>query len=361
MKRFLILLVFPLLLASCNKKELEEIELAPPVTWEAHQQFMYNQRFITNLHGTDEDLFVLGRKHLSRISHATDEEKMENLALLHYESLANYKFPFNEKVFVVAENGILYFKLNTDPLQDFFNLVVHMTEVDPDFRRFELIPVNRYEAIALSDNNMALVPYTTIDHQMKLLLVKFEVEERPDSYPGEKISLKESKIIDLPNNGFKFGHIKSLNNFFYVSTQNGLVRISEEGVLENVWSNHLIYSIFKHKGNLYSTAWNIDRLTLYTSTDGRSWIPVADYLRDLVRNLSFYPVSDDLLLGVYNSQLFELDLTTMQIRELDNTGLEGHYITSVAKVKEKVYVGTQSGLFSKDAAHLLTYKNEEGK
>lgn len=356
----MLLLFIPLLLTSCNKKELDEIELAPPVTWEAHKEFMYNQRFITNLYGTDEDLFVLGRKVISRISHATDGAKMENLAHLHYESLANYKFPFNEKAFVVAENGILYVKLNADPLQDFFNLVVHMTEVDPNFRRFELAPVSRYEAIALSDNNMALVPYTTMDHQMKLLLVKFEVEKRPYSYPGEKISLKETKIIDMPNNGHQFGHVRSLNNFFYVSTQNGLVRISEEGVLENVWSNHLVYSIFNQKGKLYSTAWNIDRLTLYTSTDGRNWIPVAD-LSDLLRNLTFYPVGDDLLLGVYNSQLFELDLTTMQIRELDNTGLEGHYITSVAKVKEKVYVGTQSGLFTKDAAHLLTYKNEGEK
>jgi hypothetical protein len=360
MRRLLLLLVIPYLLVSCDKKDLEEVEITPAVTWETHKEFMHNFRYIANLHGADDKLFALGLKNFSTISFAEKGEKVEH-AYHFFSNMANYKFPLNAKVFVEASGQLLQFRLSENSLGQATHLNINMKEVDPHFRSFHFQMSNKNEAMALSDNNVALVPYYAYDTQTgehlgpKLLLVKLALDK---GVFQERITLNEIKVLDIHNNGHYFHHIKSFDNYFYLHTVDGLARISEEGEVQYVMSNPHMYNIFKHKGNLYTVAFN-DRLTsLYKSVNGSNWAHTADLI-DGLRDLSFYSVSDDILLAVYNSHLFELNLDTMAFKELDNTGLEGHYITAIKQLKDHIFVGTQSGLFKKNIEHLLTYKETD--
>lgn len=363
MRHFLLLLFLPLLLISCNKKELDEIELAPPVTWEAHKEFIHNRRFIANLHGTDDRLYVLGLNLFSKVSLAAGEEKVEH-AYHFYNGLAEHKLPLNRKVFVGAFKDALVFRSSLNPVDMGSYLTIIMDQVDPHFRSFELIMSNSVEAIGLSENNVALVPYYAYDKEKnehlgrRFLLVKLTVES--DGF-YEKVTLQEARVLNYPLRSSIVRYIKAYGDYFYLSTDNGFVRVSEDGTVEPILSDQIVTAIFPHKGNLYAITWNGPRQSnsLYVSATGGNWTRAAD-LSSAAEMLSYYPVSDTLLLASYNSQLFKVDLDSgMSVKELDNTGLEGHFINSMAKVKDKVYVGTLSGLFVKDAKHLLTYKDEE--
>ncbi|WP_266204469.1 hypothetical protein [Pontibacter kalidii] len=155
-------------------------------------------------------------------------------------------------------------------------------------------------------------------------------------------------------------YIKALGNYFYLSTDDGFVRVSEDGKVEPLLADQIVTAVFPPEGSMYAITWNGPQLStsLYKSATGSSWEQLAN-LRSETKMLSYYPVNDTLLLASYNSQLFKIDMgQDMVFRELDNTGLEGHYISSVAKVSDRVYVGTLSGLFTKEVEHLLTYKEE---
>ncbi len=155
------MLCFSFLLGSC-KKELEEVVVAPVISWEAHKEFIHNRRFINNIYGSDEDLFVFGLNLFSRVSLTTGEEKVEH-AYHYYSGLAECKLPLNRKVFVGAYGKTLRFKSNLYPVLMDSYLTINMEEIDPHFSSFEPIRSNSVEAIGLTDNNVALVPYYAYD------------------------------------------------------------------------------------------------------------------------------------------------------------------------------------------------------
>ncbi|NID13127.1 hypothetical protein [Fibrivirga algicola] len=114
-------------------------------------------------------------------------------------------------------------------------------------------------------------------------------------------------------------------------------------------------------GTVYGvTTANTGTLKLAKSTDqGATWSIIIDQLPDAYRTFTYKTVGDKLI-AAYNSQLFQLTITptTLSTVELDNTGLYGNRITSVAQFRNTVYVSTLSGVFTKPVRTFLTTKNK---
>lgn len=361
-KYLLPLLFLSLLLSSC-KKELEEIENDPEITWEAHKEFMHNERYITNLHADNDKLHVLGLYLFSTISHAGEETNVERY--IHpFKNLSHNKYPINAHVFVGTEGNMLHFKSIKNPTSVGSELHIEMTSVDPDFRGFRSVSSLLKVSMAITDNNFALVPYSAYDQEKKqyiglrYLLVKLSLD---GSGFYEKIVLEEAKILRPFEDGGSMRYITAHGSDFYVSNDRGFFHISEEGEITRLMSDQIGHSVFMNKGNLNAITWNGPHRTvsLYKASAANSWA-LDQQLDGQADMLTYHAISDDVLLASYNSQLFEVEIgiDTFILRELDNAGLEGNFITSIAKVNDKVYIGTQSGLFSKSEEHLLTYKEE---
>ncbi|MBF8962084.1 hypothetical protein I0P70_02395 [Pontibacter sp. FD36] len=367
-KKYLLpLLCLSFLFSSC-KKELEEVEVDPVVAWEAHQKFLYNQRFIANLHAAEAEdrLQVLGMYIFSRISHARKGAQVSNY--VHpFRDLSHYKYPMNSNIFTGAEDGILYFRSVSDPVTSGANLRMYAKEIDPDFLEFELVMSNALESMAISENNVALVPYRYANEKtgrssLRYFLVKLGVDKSNQSF--SKIVLEEIKILTPAQEGGFVRYMRSHQNNFYVATDWGFYKITEEGEIDFQMPDQVAYATFEHKGDLYAIARHGRQQThaLFRSVSGQSWSLDA-HTGNAAEWFNYIAISDDVILAFRNSQIFEVEvgIDKLQLRELANTGLVGHMITAIAKVKNKIYIGTQSGLFSKAAEHLLTYKEEEKK
>ncbi|PVY41644.1 hypothetical protein [Pontibacter virosus] len=361
------LLCFFILFSSC-KKELEEIEIEPVVAWEAHNKFLYNQRFIVNLHAAqaEDRLQVLGMYLFSKISHARKGAKVSNY--VHpFKNLSHNKYPMNSSIFAGTEDDVLYFRTVSDPVTSGAGLRLDAKEIDPSFLGFELIMSNTLESMAISENNVVLVPYKYLNEEsgraeLRYFLFKLGIDKANQSFA--KIVLEETKILTPVQVGGYVRYIRSHHNNFYVATDWGFYKITEEGEIDFQMPDQVAYATFEHKGDLYTIARHGRRQThaLFRAVSGQTWSLDA-HVGGTAEWLSYHAISDEILLASYNSQIFEVEpgIDKLQLRELDNTGLEGHSITSIAKVSDKVYIGTQSGLFSKAAEHLLTYKEEESK
>lgn len=361
-KYLLPLLCLPFLFSSC-KKELEEIEIDPVIQWESHKEFLHKQRYITNLHADNNKLHVLGLYLFSTIHHADDEMNVERF--VHpFSNFSHNKYPMNANVFVGTEGNMLYFHSIKNPTTSRSELRIDMTSVDPHFTGFSAVSSLLKVKMAITDNNVALVPYTAYDQEKKqyiglrYLMVKLSIDSS-GSY--EKIMLEEAKVLKPLEDGGFMRYITAHGNDFYVSNDMGFFHISEEGKITRLMSDQIGHDVFKYKGNLYAVTWNGPRNTvsLYKSSTGNNWTLYTP-LGQMADMMTYHAISDDKLLASYNSQLFEVEIgiDTFILREIDNTGLEGNFITSIAKVNDKVYIGTQSGLFSKSAEHLLTYKED---
>lgn len=357
MKHLIPFVLMSLLVISCNKKELDEVELPPNPTWQLHDKFLHEDRFISNLYSADDKLQVMGMHLFSTIS-----EKEDIKHYMHpFRTVSLHKSPMNSKVNSGTDGNKLYFRTVSSPVFG-GDLIIDGATIDPHFKGFNLISSQRTESFAISENNVALVPYNFRDEKtgnigLRYFLMKLLIDK--DALNNERILMEEARILTPTEKGGVIRYMRSHQNNFYVTTDWGFYKISEEGNIDFQMPNQVAFASFEHKGILYAIARHAQKQTygLHRSVSDISWAELLQ-LNDAVENLTYYAISDEILLASFRSQLFEVDLggNQMIVKELDNTGLEGHLINSIAMANNKVYIGTQSGLFSKALESLLTYK-----
>lgn len=349
--------------SSC-KKELEEIDVDPVVAWKVHDQFLHYNRYIANLHSENDKLHVMGMNTFSTLSLEGGRETV--IHYLHkFKNVSFHKHPISSRIFGGTEGNYLYLKCVNNSMRPEGILMIDVAKHDPQFRGFSLAAMNLNESFAISENHVALVPYTYLNeetgrHGLRYLLVKTAVEA--NHHGEDEIVLEKTLILTPAEVGGKVLHMRSHGNNFYVGTDWGFYRITEEGGLDFQMPEEVGVTSFEHKGDIYSITsnWKKKTVSLMRSISDQTWSLDAQLI-DAPGRLSYYAISDDTLLASYYSQIFtiELGIDKLIIRELDNTGLDGHLITSITKVGDKVYIGTQSGLFSKAAEDLLTYKETD--
>ena len=75
--------------------------------------------------------------------------------------------------------------------------------------------------------------------------------------------------------------------------------------------------------------------------------------------VNYTTLNDTLLIGYRNDQLFRIKLEPgSKTVELANAGMEGHWITSVSLFKDRVYLTTLSGVFTKNLSDFIKLKED---
>ena len=259
------------------------------------------------------------------------------------------RFPITDDLLIRHTEGsssFLQFIAIDSPVGPFSTVWLNMIDYDPDFQSFSFPNFRRTQAIGISSNNQALVGYNAELGELKLALIDFELEA--DDYYHYPV-INDVTIIDLPEDYLaSVDRLFVLDNEFIMQTNFGSFHIDEAGQLTSldIW----LYQVFEQNNALYALGRNfMIEDFIYTSYDnGRTWNELAPFNNTSIYNTVLHKKADGLVLS-NSDQIFSFELVAnqIQLKEYDNTSLEGKLITSVSEYNDSIYVSSFSGVYRK--------------
>ncbi|GAB4018622.1 hypothetical protein GCM10028808_53780 [Spirosoma migulaei] len=364
-----------LLITVCSiacKKDVEEIATPPDQTlsWQLDNDFLFDEKTQLNSYA-DTSLIILSGAQTTSIAPGEQQSKYDT-TFTHYGGQAqpngrtDYRPCLSSSFIAFLNDDRVNVIPTASPVLARGNDYVRMSQLDADFAGFITLAVNQGESMVVNGQNQLIIPYQRYDRSystpvinganISLVLLSINVP----AWPNLGLDVTKTQLITLEGAGFPYS-MGSAGDYFIVSTVKGTFRISPNGVYEKTYPYGLLRQ-FSYNGTVYGVTYaNSTSLQLVASTDqGKTWSVVANQVSDTYRLLVYKQVNN-LLIGMYNSQLFQLQLTatTLTPTELDNTNLFGNRITSVAAFHNTVYVSTLSGVFTKPLRTFLTPKKEK--
>lgn len=383
---------FSLMLFSCLGDETEtEPILEEELGWIEHPEYLNEYKTIRGIYELEDNLITLHDFGYGVKSYFD----RGNFSQLNFFGLSipdaglrvhmpfNQSFPINDKfmVFNIVErpNSIFVYSLNeptslSTPLN---GLEIKGSEIDPNFRVFNLIFKSTGNAFELNGNHILLSYSVNNDPTMPLRFAIIEVEQNTTSgfrVGTELISLntfKSPQKEGLLGNGVM--SMLSVEDGFIISTWFSLFKVDFEGNIKEFEKNNIYngneqygqsYLVKDPRTNVIICADATELTDSYYSTDdGESWSVLTDYDQpDSFYNLNslYYRELNGDLYGTIRSQIFKVSITpnSFMLDELDNSGLEGHEITGISSYYQDslVMVSTYSGAFYKPLADFLKPK-----
>lgn len=375
MNRPLNCLLLVYLLVACKEKEriveVPEPKADPALSWQVHPDFLFDRKVQLSSYA-DSSIIMLSGIRTTAIAPSPARRSSTDTTFVHFGGQAenngrtDYRPLLNPTFFGFLYNETINILSTANPVLSYSNARIDMRQVDADFASFYVMPIEFGETLVANQRNQCIVPYYIYDrsyntpvlngNQTPLLL--FSVTTR-DASPGILQIAQTQKII-LPRFGLLCS-MTSIGDNFIVSVSSGTYRITPDGAYLKTYPHKLLRQFTINKTAYGFTYGNTNDLRLIASADqGNTWTTIATNLPDDYWRLSYRTVQNQLI-ATYNSQLFRLTITptTLTSVELDNTGLEGNRITSVAQFRNTVYVSTLSGVFTKPVRTFLTPKKEK--
>ncbi|MEZ0539409.1 hypothetical protein [Fibrella arboris] len=357
------------LLCSCKEKgtDLPAPTPDPGLTWQLNDDFLFDRKIQLTSYA-DTNLIMLAGTQTTAIAPGDSPSKTDT-TFVHYSGQAqpygrtDYRPLLHPSFLGFIINDFINIVPTASPVQSYVNTIVRLSSLDPDFADFDLIPASTGETMVANNQNQLIVPYRRYDRSYSTPVINGNlvnialITVNVPSPPSIQLTTGNTKLIDLPSGNF-LRAMSSIGRYFLVSAGSGTYRISPDGSYQKTYPYPFL-NLFTFKGTVYGiTTANTGTLKLASSTDqGNTWSILVDQLPDAYRLFTYKTVNDQLI-ATYNSQLFQLKLTptTLSPVELDNTGLYGNKITSVAQFRNTIYVSTLSGVFTKPVRTFLTPK-----
>jgi len=353
-----------LLIAACEKEKIIEVE--KEYSWQLYDSFLYNEKIQMNSFADGNKLYTIGTSSFTTVtSEKNDSSRLgASHAVLSFPYQIQYKAPVTARVFAGMGESYIGFYASRNPVEGGTHSVVTLPVIDSTFAQFNSPYYFMSEFAVFNDQNQCLIPYQTyytsdggvqfISSTPKLLITQLLVND----YEGAGIDFIDTVRCTILRPDQDIGSVISLHSFgenFFVTGYSNTFRITSGLDVETVFEGRL-YKIFKYKGLLYAFSKN----ELYKSeNDGLSWQLVSSVDPNYWR--INYELIDNELIGYYNSQIFHINITddAIEVEELMTDGLEGNTITSASLFKDKVYLTTLSGVFTKKLDDFFTVKTEE--
>ncbi|MEZ0484804.1 hypothetical protein [Fibrella aquatica] len=366
---FSLLLLISFCIWSCKEKVIDVPAPLPDpgLTWQVNEDFLFDRKIQLNSYADSSKIMLAGSQ-TTAIAPGQSRPGPDTI-FVHYGGQAqpngrtDYRPLLHPSFIGFIVNDFVNLIPTASPVQSYVNLVVRLPALDPDFASFDVLPAAIGETMVANDQNQVIVPYRRYDRSYNtpvidgrltnIALISVDVPRAPNV----QLKTADTKLISFPGGNF-LQAVSSIGSYFLVSTSNGTYRISPDGSYQKTYP-YSFQNLFTFKGTVYGiTAANTSTLKLAASTDqGNTWSIIVDQLPNEYRFLTYKTVGDQLI-ATYNGQLFQLIITptTLSVVELDNTGLYGNKITSVAQFRNTVYVSTLSGVFTKPVRTFLTQK-----
>jgi hypothetical protein len=315
-----------LLLQNCNPKE--EIP-AQPIVWQRAEGFGSEPLLGSKL--LNQKLFVTsgsGRYPNASLDGPNDFQGFG----IEQNAPGRLKFPVSDKV--VASRNDYFIVLEAPKNVGLSEKAIryNMKEIDPDFQYFFDLPYFVGDAIGIDKNGTVLVPYHSASNGFAKSSPDFVIIKT--KLVDEELEILELKLI---KENYLQGmdvvtRLNSFDNFFqirigphtYNMGEDGIPKLKHEHLTKSFQFGNEIVSfgaLFGQSSPLYAYR---------SDLNGENTQLINTFNDPSLLQLEFTTV-DGKIIGYGNSQLFMLELLEDEIKytELDNTGLEGSYITSV--------------------------------
>jgi len=177
--------------------------------------------------------------------------------------------------------------------------------------------------------------------KMYLLIVKMknEIEAELDTNFG-------CKVIELPiESNTKIHHIKSIGDYFYVSTTEKTYWVDANGNYQMAF-NKPMTDFFQYQDKYYADNGNV----VYSSDNGLDWNIVRENLN--YDGFRTFFVADNRLFFYDLDEIQEVNFSDFSYQSIPNRELKDKKITSATEFYGKLYVTTWDGLFMKPIEHL---------
>jgi len=267
-----------------------------------------------------------------------------------------YKLPISSLFYplINPNTGIVDFYSTRNPVSAGSRASVKLSQFDSSFVAFNYPPSYSSEGAVINNRNQCLIGYRDNDGIIGASLLIVELAADNDFGVTNLDVVSTSKITGNFELQFLIS-LHSIDEHFFV-TGNHTFRISPDLEFETVFEDRF-YKIFKYDNKIYGAT----RDEIYVSTNqGLDWQKLFEFGGSgALFDVNFYEI-DGHLVATEDSQLFDFNFTdtTLEIKEILNTGLEGNEITSVALFNDKVYISTLSGLFEKELDMFFEYVEE---
>ena len=347
----LVILALFVCLAACDEESVPPAA-EPLPQWEEDQRFLYDLRGQYNAASDGSNLYLLGAKHLSQIELRDSTESVTH-SILWMDYNQNHKMPVTPQISLTANHEAVRVIPNSNPVLDNSDFYLHLPSLDTAFIGFGFPRFHMSNCMAVNSRNEFLVIYYARTVPEENIIKGLVVATTTENYGSDLNYLDTARTwtLDLP------GYLYALYAFgedFYVVVDAGTYKIDATQTALRVVDKAL-YKMFTIDGRLYG----LHNRELYTSDEGDDW----ELIRDVDFNFSLlnYQLVEDKTIAYYNSQLFHLEQKegVIHYTELDNTGMESHKITSVARLGSRVYVTTLSGVFFKEYDSFFNPKEED--
>ena len=254
-----------------------------------------------------------------------------------------YKLPVSDKILVTRTETNIYIAPVSNLNESNF-IKIDPKDYDSSFTGFEDIPRWQSEALGISGSGVALVPYRTsqegiAENNPSFFLIK-------TSLVGEKLTLNEVKLIkpNVIDYYDQIYQIESFDEFFIVNIAGEVLQVNDRGDKLKIGAFNSFKSVIL-KGELFSFGVHNtnQEITLYQSTpDGKNRKVTNTFPIDLTfSNLKLTTINNEII-GFNNDKIYLIDIESnrLNLTELNNSKLEGGYISSIIQVNEETVLVT---------------------
>lgn len=243
-----------------------------------------------------------------------------------------YRFPVSDKVVASNNDYQIVFEAPKNVGLSGKAIKLNMRELDPDFQYFFDLPYFVGDAIGIDKNGTVLVPYHSAKDGFAksspdFVMIKTELVEGELEILELKL-IKENYIQGMNSvtrlNSFESFFQIRIGPYTYNIGADGKPKLKHEHLTKSFQFGNEIISfgaLFGQSSPLFAYRSNLN---------GENTQLINTFNDPSILQLEFTAV-DGRIIGYGNSQLFLIDLqeSNIKITELDNTKLEGSYITSV--------------------------------
>ncbi|MBD8490004.1 hypothetical protein IFO69_14700 [Echinicola sp. CAU 1574] len=378
----LLMIVFSI---SCSEeiKEAMIIEDEPVIWQELDSVYVFDKKIILAAHETDDRFFTLGQNFIGIKNYAWNGEFLGDLIYYGYQfalpeeqlfkSTLNidYRYPINDEIAVTqiveSPDKIMVHSLLDTKHVGFIlgSLVIDGEMIDDDFDRFEYQFRTGGDFVGLNGRHI-LLPYRKKSNSSDVYYALVEV--MPE---GRDVNLVGKYNFGSPigMNYYPFLTQETIEDGFLVASYHELWKVTKDGKAEVKLSTQMndIYGLdnimYDPKSRMILAVSIYSGKKFISDDMGETWREMTyenDDVLFLMNNLNIIDFEHQLY-ALYNSQIFQLDINmeSVKITELDNSGLFGNKITDLTSYygDSLIMATTLSGAFVKPRAEFFKLRD----
>jgi|GEM_PF-5310245 len=353
-----LLSVLAVLFAACSKDEVRPTPPPEPAQWQAHPEVRLDKVLCENMFVTDEKLYVAGNNYLLTFN---SKHELESSQVLSFRGLAlGLKRPCMNKKFLAYVDVAQKITIHLIDKPE-ISTQIDIKAIDSTF----WLPYYTYnQQVAINDQDELLVPVASGNNGETAQVIRFQLFTSPTNINAV---YRQSTILATVRTGFtNMMNVLAYQNDFLVAANRGTYQIFPNGIAQKV-SNITHPYLLKIKDSTFvmGYAGSLDENFSVVLALEKSPAVWQNYRTSLKEDDGWwrYSTVDNKIMSFVNRNIFQwnLDLTKgkYNIQRISLAGLPPYVaIYDVALFKDKVYITTHNGLFSKPLKDFFVYEKE---